>query len=309
MDRGWVKLWRKTLDSEIWRMPPLYIKVWSWLLVSVDRSTGVLPSYSLSTIADKVSWSEENGRIVVPSKSYIFKILHWLEGQNALKITKNGQKTVLTIVNWDIYNNSNNIPVNGQKTVKKRLENGSHDMVVQEVQELEPKSMASPEAPPVPSRKASKAPVDPRVNSRPFLKRLEDAGLLISWARDGKLVGEILRARLASGVDDAQGELVTLWDRFLEIDSDPASGVFTMRGRAHDVPAFRQHLNLLLEGASGNGKAHHPQATCPDHGPGSMRREAWAGKLVLKCHACEFAYRTEALWTERPQEWEKTLGK
>jgi len=68
---------------------------------------------------------------------------------------------------------------------------------------------------------------------------------------------------------------------------------------------IEQFINLIQQPK----KITNQQATCPEHGPGSMRREAWAGKLVLKCQQCEFAYRTEALWTERPQEWEKTLGK
>ena len=241
-----------------------------------------------------------------------------------LTIRSTNRGTIGTCVKYDTYindKNETNQQNNQQLTSNQPATNhskgskgskGSKEVLQRPSADADGSAPVEPSAGPPRVRKARvpklpAEPTDPRVNSRSFLKRLEASGLIISWARDGKLVGEILRARLASGVEDPQEELLKLWSRFLTLDSDPVSEVFTMRGRAHDVPAFRQHLNLLIEGASGNGKVHHPQATCPDHGPGAMRREAWAGKLVLKCQTCEFAYRTEALWTDRPQSWEKDL--
>ena len=179
------------------------------------------------------------------------------------------ENNVLTCVNYDIWCDS--IEPEGQRKAQQRANKGPTKGQEQEGEEGEEgkevlqKLSASadgsaPAEPPAGPPKVRKArvpklptePTDPRVSSRPFLKRLEAGGMVVSWARDGKLVGEILRARLASGVEDPQQELEALWDRFLELDSDPVSEVFTMRGRSHDVPAFRQHLNLLLEQARGN---------------------------------------------------------
>ena len=35
---GWISLYRKLLDNEIMRKPPLYLKVWIWLLLKAQHS-------------------------------------------------------------------------------------------------------------------------------------------------------------------------------------------------------------------------------------------------------------------------------
>lgn len=36
MNAGYIKLWRKTIDSAVWRLPPLEFNVWIWLLMSAN---------------------------------------------------------------------------------------------------------------------------------------------------------------------------------------------------------------------------------------------------------------------------------
>ena len=99
------------------------------------------------------------------------------------------------------------------------------------------------------------------LNCNIFLRRAEAEGLVPTWVRDGKIVKEILAQRRRQGIEDPQAEAWAMWESFLLIPTDANSPVFTMRGRAHDIPAFRQHYQWLLENAhqaNGNGKAHHP---------------------------------------------------
>jgi hypothetical protein len=108
MDRGWVKQWRKEIDSVIWGAPPLYYKIWRWVLMSADKRTGTLEK-SYSQIAKAVEY-KENRRIVIPHKMSIKRALEWMESQKMLVTTCDGQLVMdikkISICNWDTYQSS-----------------------------------------------------------------------------------------------------------------------------------------------------------------------------------------------------------
>ena len=102
--RKWVKEWRKETNSGIWDMPPLYFKIWRWLLMAVDHETGTWPG-ALSQIAKGVQW-RENKRTVTPSKSTILRVLNTLEDKKMIKRTKRTaerSQTHISVINWNIY--------------------------------------------------------------------------------------------------------------------------------------------------------------------------------------------------------------
>ena len=39
---GWIKKYRKEVESQIWEHPPVYLKIWNWLLYAADYNTGEL---------------------------------------------------------------------------------------------------------------------------------------------------------------------------------------------------------------------------------------------------------------------------
>ena len=110
MDRGYVKQWRKETDSDIWDMPPLFYKVWRYLLMEADRNTGVL-TISGPQLAEYVQWTE-NKAIVRPDRKTIARILHYLESTGSLvtEISGNSSRRFyrITICNWSTYQSNGN---------------------------------------------------------------------------------------------------------------------------------------------------------------------------------------------------------
>jgi len=105
---GWIKLYRKEIDSAIWEKPPLYHRVWHWLLINADYTTGEWTG-TYQGIANGVRWTERNKQIT-PSIPQIRKIIAFLRSVRSLATGRSGVGSgvilSLTIVNWDTYQNS-----------------------------------------------------------------------------------------------------------------------------------------------------------------------------------------------------------
>ena len=105
MHRGWIKFWRKAEDSPVWSMPPLYLKVWIYILMKVDRKTGSIKT-TLGTISDRVfyyEWDTER----TPDRKTILRILRWLEVEGMIIHESHKRFTKISVVNWALYNSSN----------------------------------------------------------------------------------------------------------------------------------------------------------------------------------------------------------
>ena len=299
MHRGWIKVWRKTLESDIWTMPPLHAKVFIWILLMADHKTGVCKT-SIQKIAEGVEW-EDRGCPRTPNKRTILRILDWLQDENLVSRLSNGvgnaRYTELSIINWGVYQNTESSEVTA-KVTQSALKNAHYSR--SRPKNLEERTL---ETTPMSAVADSSAQAVEQVAAH-YKTHIHPKSRLLE---SGK---KKVKARL--GTFKAE-ELIEAIDHFRDY-RDPRDGsAWWMENNAcrgfdwffESDKRIDQFRNLPVP--SENGKAHHPQATCPDHGQGGMRREAWAGKLVLKCQTCEFAYRTEALWTDRPQSWEKDL--
>ena len=96
---GWIKDYRKELDSTIWCMPPLYHRVWQWLKYKANHSDNEIPMQdgtmfkilsgqhltSVRNIAKGVGWWEGNAW-KEPNPKTIMKILKWLVSQKMISI-------------------------------------------------------------------------------------------------------------------------------------------------------------------------------------------------------------------------------
>jgi uncharacterized phage protein (TIGR02220 family) len=121
---GFIKSWRQELKSNIWEMPPLYHRVWHFLLQSVSWEKNVFPTgkmygihlnhgqqlFSIQGIVDGVSWKERNVT-KKPNKKTILHILKWLEFQGMIARESNGNGTFISICNWCKYQSSNVLKV------------------------------------------------------------------------------------------------------------------------------------------------------------------------------------------------------
>lgn len=117
---GYILLARKIIESEIWSKPPLYLKVWVFLLNQAQHSQfkglekGQLFT-SIPKIQEACSWYV-GCRKVTPTKDQIFQVLEWMRKACAQDCAHNPKATMIattkathgilvTIHNYSIYQN------------------------------------------------------------------------------------------------------------------------------------------------------------------------------------------------------------
>ena len=143
--QGYIKDYRKELDSDIWMMPPLYHRVWAYLKYKVNYKEAKIPLKdgdfliiypgqhltSTRAIAKGVGYYE--GRSYKePAAKTIKKILDWLKKQEMITVdngAKGNQYTLITINNWSSYQGTENEVLTGNTSetpkalIHKDLEN------------------------------------------------------------------------------------------------------------------------------------------------------------------------------------------
>ncbi len=134
---GCILIARKIVESEIWDKPPLYIKVWIWLLQAAQHSDykglkrGQLHT-TIEEIQEGVSWYS-GYRKEKPTKDQIYQIINWLRkdcgggnGSNdnptMVTTTRATRGLLVTIDKYGFYQDINNYGSN----------NGSNDGKVTE---------------------------------------------------------------------------------------------------------------------------------------------------------------------------------
>ncbi|WP_337033240.1 hypothetical protein [Paenibacillus illinoisensis] len=131
---GWISLHRKLIESEIWEKPPLYIKVWVFLLLSAQHSNykGLKPGQvrtSIPEIIDACKW-RVGARIERPTKDQIYQIIEWLRKPNEgvhesnakatmITTTKATQGMLINISNYAVYQDSDRDESNDESNDEK----------------------------------------------------------------------------------------------------------------------------------------------------------------------------------------------
>jgi len=145
---GYVKSWRQELESDIWLMPPMYYRVWTFLLKEVSWASNTIPTvhnfsihvnpgqgfFSVSAIADGVAWFERNSR-KKPNKKTILVILKWLEFNSMICRESNRDGTFITICNWGKYQQDKKAKVT-QVAPHKEPQVAPHSVHTKEVKEV-----------------------------------------------------------------------------------------------------------------------------------------------------------------------------
>lgn len=129
IEGGYFFLARKIVDSSIFSKPPLYFKVWIYLLSRAQHSDyrglkrGQLYT-SIPEIIEATSW-KVGFRTEKPTKDQIFQVLAWLrksdEGGNEsnarapmIATTKATHGLLVTICNYNVYQDSSNYESNDE---------------------------------------------------------------------------------------------------------------------------------------------------------------------------------------------------
>lgn len=126
---GYIIISRKIIESEIWEKPPLYAKVWLYLLTRAQHSDykklkrGQLVT-SIPEIMEACSW-KVGYRKEVPSKDQIFQVINWLRKVNEavdeaetkatmITTTKATHGLLINIENYNFYQSSKNYESNDE---------------------------------------------------------------------------------------------------------------------------------------------------------------------------------------------------
>lgn len=140
---GYILLSRKLIESEIWKKPPLYLKVWIYLLSKAQHKEyknlkrGQL-WITYQDIMEDCSWMV-GARKEKPSKSQIFNILEWMRSlcsesndesnskattnETMITTTKATKGILITIENFNVYQNSKNYESNSENNDESNDEN------------------------------------------------------------------------------------------------------------------------------------------------------------------------------------------
>lgn len=167
---GYIIIARQIVESEIWSKPPLYAKVWLWLLMQAQHTDyrklkrGQLFT-RINDIRDGVAW-KVGWRTEKPSKDQIFNILNWLrkddeEGNESntsptmITTTRATQGMLITIDNYSVYQDPKNYEYNtddnNEKVAKTTRVQRSPDNINKNVKNVKKDNSASPaEKDPIP---------------------------------------------------------------------------------------------------------------------------------------------------------------
>jgi len=113
---GWIKDYRKEIESDIWLMPPMYHRVWQWIKYSANHSEGKIPNKdgtftiikagqratSYRQIAKGVGYYEGR-KWKEPNSKTVKSIIDWLVKQKMISVYGNTLGTIITIENWASY--------------------------------------------------------------------------------------------------------------------------------------------------------------------------------------------------------------
>ena len=117
--QGWIKDYRKELESDIWLMPPLYHRTWQWLKYKVNHMDREIPMRdgsrmlikrgqhltSIREIAHGIGYYEGR-KWREPNPKTVSSILEWMVKAGMISIERgrgNRQYTLITLINHDVY--------------------------------------------------------------------------------------------------------------------------------------------------------------------------------------------------------------
>lgn len=132
VEKGGIIIARKIIESEIWDKPPLYIKVWLYLLLRAQHKQykGLEKGQLITSIPDIIkdcSWKVGAVR-KYPTKDQVYQVIDWMRKESAkatdesndltamITTTKATQKLLVNISNYGLYQDFKNYESNADET-------------------------------------------------------------------------------------------------------------------------------------------------------------------------------------------------
>jgi len=151
---GWVKLWRKMEDSDIWELPPTTTRIWLWILLHASREAHVWHGIHLEPgdlitsyqqIAKGVAWMDGREK-VIPSYASVRWAIKMLKSRQALRQEPRQGGLHLKVLHWEEYQGDKRRTTTGTTTGTTTEQRQDNDNV-QEVRSKKLKNKPlSPEA-------------------------------------------------------------------------------------------------------------------------------------------------------------------
>ena len=131
---GWVRVYRKTLFSSVWKNPITWM-VWSWILLKANHSETVFPFNGEDIILKRgqfITGREVALREIPNLTAQKYKTaINYLKSTNRITIKTTNKFSVITINNWDDHqenNQQNKQPVtNQQPTNNQQITTNNND--------------------------------------------------------------------------------------------------------------------------------------------------------------------------------------
>jgi hypothetical protein len=153
MDRGYIKLWRKSIDSPCWKNKEMW-RVWSYCLMKASwKPTDAIVGFSTIPLkAGQFIFGRKTASFETKlSERTIRTCMKHLENMQNLTVKSTNRYSIITIKNWDTYQEekTNNDQQHDHHVTSKRPAS-DHIQEVKEVKEVKNKSLkhcASSDAP------------------------------------------------------------------------------------------------------------------------------------------------------------------
>ena len=138
---GWIKLHRSIIDSDIYQMPPLYLRVFERMVLEANHQDNEIPyrekgskltgkklirrGERLTSVRDICKWVAwyERGKLKEPNPKTVQDILDWLEENSMVQIygdKGNRKETHYKIVNYNVYQKKEDDEVTENKQISNR---------------------------------------------------------------------------------------------------------------------------------------------------------------------------------------------
>lgn len=124
MEHTWIKLYRKLLDSDIFRNEKL-LKIWIWLLLRANHkdNTFLLGREPITVKRGQfVMGINKSSEVLNLAKSTIHYWVNYLNDIGKVELKKTNKYTVITIKNWDEYQGVE-LKKNSKRTLKETNKN------------------------------------------------------------------------------------------------------------------------------------------------------------------------------------------
>jgi len=125
---GYVKLARKITQSEIWKKPPEWFKIWTYILLAVSHSDGLFPRGT-----NFFNWSDDKRDLPNITTHQWNKCVAWLKQSKQIATRKTTRGNIITVINYSKYQDAENYKAKQKATQEAEQKQNRSDTIRKEL--------------------------------------------------------------------------------------------------------------------------------------------------------------------------------